>query len=75
MITIAELIGNYFSTPLYAAIRRYTPLPIFYAENLINLSKNLYLSVFGLKTLKSGSKISKVVEILIILGIENVKFT
>ena len=56
-------------------LRRYTPLPLLYAENLINLSKNLYLSVFCFKTLKSGSKISKVVKILVVLGIENVKFT
>ena len=54
---------------------RYTPLPLFYAENLLNSSKNLYLSVFRFKTLESGSKISKVVKILIILCIENIKFT
>ena len=54
---------------------RYTPLPLFYTENLLKSSKNLYLSVFRFKTLESGSKISKVVKILIILCIENIKFT
>ena len=55
--------GNYISTPLYTA----TPL---LPENLTNLYKNFYLRVFRFKTLKSGSKITKVVKILIIINLK-----
>ena len=40
-----------------------------------NWSKNSQLRVFRLKTLRSGSKISKVVKILIIFGIQTLEFT